>query len=105
MPRLATIPFDNVREFYARMQPNGHWFDQGAIRYFETKLPRVAYSTDAGLLFVTSETDPSGNTRFSIRRQLVSGDIKTVGEFHSFHSRADALAEIKRLHGIHGAAQ
>ena len=32
-----------------------------------------------------------------------AGDIKTVGEFHSFRSRADALAEIKRLHSTHGA--
>lgn len=102
MPCIPTIPFSDVREFYEVNQPNGHWFDQGAMKFFKTKLPRVAYETDAGLLFVTGETGPCGDTRFSVRRQLVSGDIKTVGEFHSFATRAEAVAEIKRLHNIHG---
>lgn len=103
MPRIPTIDFANVREFYER-QIGGHWFDQSTMRFFKTKLPRVAYATDAGLLFITAETSPSGDTRYSVRRQKVSGDIDTVGEFHSFRSRADALVEIKRLHGVHGKA-
>jgi hypothetical protein len=95
---MKTIPFSEVREFYERNQPDGHWFDAGAIRFFKTRLPKVAYETNAGLLFITSEIDPSGNKRYSVRRQAVSGDINTVGDFHSHATRAAALAAIKRLH-------
>lgn len=94
---MNTIPFANVRAFYTGTHPGGHWFDKGAMRWFKTRLPRVAYQGAAGTLFVTSETNPSGQTRFSVRVQKQNGDIDTVGEFHSFATRADAVAEIKRL--------
>jgi hypothetical protein len=95
---MNTIPFTEVREFYERNNPDGHWFDAGAIRFFKTRLPKIAYETNAGLLFITSEVNPSGDKRYSVRRQAVSGDIKTVGEFHLYKTRDAALAEIKRLH-------
>ena len=95
---MNTIPFTEVREFYDRNVPEGHWFDAGAIRFFKTRLPKIAYETNAGLLFITSEVNPSGDKRYSVRRQAVSGDINTVGEFHFHKTRAAALAEIKRLH-------
>lgn len=61
-------------------------------------LPTSAYETDVGVLFVSRETNPSGITAFTVRRQMVDGDIKTVGEFHHFPTAADARAQIKRLH-------
>ena len=98
MTYIPTIPFEEVREFYSRNQPNGYWFSPDKMRFFRTCLPRVAYETNAGVLFITSEEFPSGNRRYTIRRQLYNGDIVTVGEFHSFPTRSAALAEIKRLH-------
>jgi hypothetical protein len=95
---MKSIPFSDVREYYHRHQPDGHWFDAGAISFFCTKLPSVAYEGDAGLLFITRETDPRHRTMFSIRRQHVNGDIDTVGEFHSFVTHASALAQVKVLH-------
>ncbi len=98
MQRIETIPFQNVREFYAQMRPDGHWFEPGSMRFFKTKLPKVAYATDAGLLFITSEVNPSGEKRYSVRRQKVSGDIDTVGAFHFYPTRQAALAAIKSIH-------
>ena len=97
MTHILTIPFKEVREFYARNQPNGHWFSPNTMRFFRTRLPRIAYETNAGVLFI-SEESLSGDRRYTIRRQLYNGDIVTVGEFRGFPTRKAALAEIKRLH-------
>ena len=94
---MKTIPFSEVRDFYQRNQSDGHWFDADSMRFFKTKLPGSAYETSAGVLFVTAETNPSGEKRYSVRRQLVNGGINTVGDFHSFTTAAAARAEIKRL--------
>lgn len=98
MQVIHKIPFQNIRTFYAQMRPDGHWFDAATMRFFKTRLPRVAYATNAGILFITSEVNPSGVKRYSIRRQGVDGDINTVGEFHGYISRQAAEADIKRLH-------
>lgn len=100
---MKTIPFINVRQFYDQMIPDGTWFSPGNIKFFKTKLPKVAYATDAGLLFITSEVNPSGEKRYSIRQQKVSAEIKTVGPFHFYPTRQAAIAEIKRLHKQGGA--
>ena len=94
---MKTIPFSNIREFYARNQPDGYFFSAGAMKFFKTKLPASAYETSAGVLFITSETNPSGLKAFSIRRQSVCGAIKTVGEFHSHPTAAAARSHIKAL--------
>lgn len=98
MTHIPAIPFEEVREFYTRNQPNGYWFSSNTMRFFRTRLPRVAYETNAGVLFITSEKHPSGDRRYTIRRQLYNGDIVTVGELYGYPTRAAALAEIKRLH-------
>ena len=69
---MKTIPFSHVRELYAHNQPDGHWFNRSTSAFFKTKLPAKAYETDAGVLFVTSETNPSGRKAFSntSRRRL-----------------------------------
>jgi hypothetical protein len=95
---MKSIPFSNVREFYTRNNPDGHWFDSDTMRFFKTKLPTVAYEGDAGVLFVTSEVDPSGVRAYSVRRQNVDGTIKTVGAFHSYKTSAAAKAAIAELH-------
>lgn len=94
---MKTIRFTEVRDFYKRNQPDGHWFDADSMRFFKTKLPEVAYETAAGILFVTSEVNPSGVKAYTVRRQTVKGDIKTVGEFHSYKTGAAARAAIKQI--------
>lgn len=97
---MKAIPFNHVRSYYFSHQPNGHWFDAASMKFFNTKTPASAYETKLGVLFVTSEVDPSGNKRYSVRRQHVSGEISTIGDFHHFPTAAAARAEIKRLDNL-----
>lgn len=94
---MKSIPFHQVTEFYSRNQPDGHWFDAANCRFFKTVLPRVAYETTAGVLFITRETNPSDETRFSVRRQKVNGTIETVGDFHNYTTQSAAKAAITAL--------
>ena len=94
---MKTIPFSTVRRVYAERQPTGHWFDRGTMDFFKTVLPASAYETRNGAYFITRETNPSGQKRFSIRFMALNGSIDTVGEFHSYITAATARAEIKRL--------
>jgi hypothetical protein len=96
---VKTIRFTEVRTAYAQHNPDGHWFDRDSMKFFSTKLPEVAYQTNAGTLFVTSEVNPSGVKAYSVRR-YINGDIKTIGDFHSFPTAAAARAEIKRLDNL-----
>jgi len=95
---MRPVPFTEVREFYLRNQPDGHWFDADTLRFFKSKLPTVAYELRVGgVYFVTAETNPLGEKRYSVRRQMHDGQIETVGEFHSYPTAAAARAAIKSL--------
>ena len=95
---MKTIPFSDVREFYHRNNPDGHWFDPDTLRFFGSRLPSVAYETTAGLLFISSELDFDRVRRYyNVRRQKVNGDIETVGKFNDYRTRAEALNAIREL--------
>ena len=94
---MKTIRFTEVREFYKRNNPDGHWFDKDTLEFFQTKLPEIAYQTEAGVHFITRETSPSGVTAYTVRRQLPDGKIRTVGEFHHYLTRAAAARAIREL--------
>lgn len=95
---MKTIPFQNVIEFYERARPAGHWFDAKTLRFFGSRLPKVAYLTNAGVLFISSELDFDRVRRYyNVRRQKVNGDIETVGKFNEYRSRAEALNAARQL--------
>jgi hypothetical protein len=94
---MNTIPIQHVKFKYAESQPDGHWFDAGAIRFFKTRLPKHAYESDAGTFFLTSEEDPGGDRRYTVREQLPDGDIKTVGPFHVWKTRDIGLAKLHEV--------
>lgn len=93
---MKTVRFSDVRTAYALHNPDGHWFDRSSMKFFSTKLPRVAYDTTAGTLFVTSEVNPAGDKAYTVRR-YINGEIKTIGNFHHYPTAAAARAEIVRL--------
>lgn len=99
MSKIKTIPFSNVVEYYQRMQPNGHWFDADTKRFFGCRLPSTAYETTAGLLFISSELDFDRVRRYyNVRRQKLTGDIETIGQFNAYRTRAEALNAVRNLH-------
>lgn len=75
-----------------------HWFDKDTMRFFGTRLSRDLY---AGRYFVTSEQNPSGVRRYSVRKVVCENGawaVETVGGFAGFHSYASR-------NGAHAAAQ
>ena len=95
---MKTIPMHEIREFYTRNNPDGHWFDADTIKFFSTKLPEVGYElATGGVYFITRETAPSGKVGYAVRRQLPSGKINTPGELCQYGTRAAARAAIKDI--------
>jgi len=73
-----------------------HWFDADSMRFFRTKLPRSGVAAPSGKYFITQETNWDRRTMFTVRKQdLSTGDIDTLGDFHSYSTRADAQAALK----------
>ena len=101
---MNILPFRTIRAKYERLKPEGHWFDEGTMRFFKTKLPENGYELASGWYFITRETNPSGISRYSVRRLDDAGDIRTVGEFHSYTSAAAARAAIKQIEVLGAAA-
>ena len=80
----------------------GHWFEPGSMRFFNTKIPRRAvYPVPGGAFFISSEYSrgvyistgwvPDGPVKFSVRFcSEESGNIETASEFMEFETLADA---------------
>jgi hypothetical protein len=79
-------------------QSKGHYFfSRGATDFFKSKYPKEAIVKGNYAYFITSETDPSGKTAYSIRKaNLETGDIRTSGDFHSYETRNDAQSELNK---------
>lgn len=95
MLNFPNIDMAEVKALYGPKEGR-HWFDPAALKFFKSKLPRSAVATPWGNYFITSETNWSDEKRWTIRRQdLETGDIKSVGEFHSFRSREEAAYALR----------
>ena len=87
----------------------GHCFEPGALRFFNSKFPRRAvYPVSDGAFFISSEFSkgvyistgwiPDGPVRWSVR--FISdqdGSIDTVSEFQEFETLAEARDAAKAL--------
>jgi hypothetical protein len=73
-----------------------HWFSPDTLRWFRARIGDALY----GRVFVTSERNPSGVRRYSIRLICVSDDaytVQTVGVFGAYSSRGGAHSAASRL--------
>ena len=85
----------------------GHWFEPGSLRFFNSKFPRRAvYPVADGAFFISSEFSkgvyistgwiPDGPVRWSVR--FISdedGSINTVSEFQEYETLSEARAAAK----------
>jgi hypothetical protein len=75
-----------------------HWFDKDTLRFFNSKIPKEAIKKGNHAYFITSETNPSDKTAFTIRKaDLKTGKIDTEGEFFKFETRSEAQAELNKI--------
>ena len=62
---------------------DNYFFSKDTMRFFKSKI-------ETGVLkdkyFITSEINPSDVKKYTIREATEEGEIKTVGDFHSFTS-------------------
>lgn len=65
-----------------------YWFSPDTIAFFKTTLHDVFPLPD-GALFISGETNPSDETRYSIRRAYDNGNVETVEHF-AFTTAEDA---------------
>ena len=95
----VSVSISDIRAHYGS-GAGRHWFDRGTMRFFKTKLPRVAYANNTRevAFFVTRETGPEMPSRYSVRKyDFRTRNIETVGDFNSWVSREDATANAKAL--------
>ena len=76
-----------------------HFFDRDTMRFFDS---RASEPVIGGRFFVTSErfkplTGSAHVRRYTLREACADGQVRTVGEFQAFASKAAALAEAHRL--------
>ena len=75
----------------ANKEIGNYFFSPSTMAFFKSKIETdVLY----GKFFITSEINPSGQKRYTIREANTEGEINTIGEFHSFrflHDAEDAL--------------
>lgn len=74
-----------------------HWFEPGALRFFNSKVLPTVYQGPGGVYFVTSERyDDRQPLRFSVRKAIDGGKrIDTVGEFQAHADAASAVRVAK----------
>lgn len=92
----VTIPVARVVALYHERNPAGHWFDRDTMRFFKTRLPRTAVLLPASgaIYFITAETDPQRQTRYTVRCMTRDGHISTQGGFHCWRTRAQAVSAL-----------
>jgi hypothetical protein len=82
---MASIAMSIVRA--ANAAAGHYWFERGTMRFFRSRVGRMAYRGPGGVYFVSSEqfvgSDGRAHARkFTVRRQNADGSIDTVGAFN-----------------------
>lgn len=61
----------------------GHWFDEGAMRFFKSRILSEVYPSKNAVFFVSSEDNGQDGRKYTTRKlELSTGNIETVGEFY-----------------------
>jgi hypothetical protein len=75
-----------------------YFFSPSTTSFFKSKYPQYALKKGNYAYFVTGETNPSQETKFTIRKiNLETGDTSTEGEFFEYSSRWEAEKEMRKL--------
>jgi hypothetical protein len=97
---MKILSMQRVRDLYAELNPNGHWFDKRTLEFFASQLPATAELIGECAYFVSSEKKgfTSSERAFSVRCfNTKTGDIGTVGDFLGYETKAAAKAAISEI--------
>lgn len=85
-----------------KSQAKGHFFDNGASRFFSSRYPQTGYRKGNKAYFITSEQfkglyEPDGKRLYTIRQlDYTTGDVDTVGDFNKL-TKSQAQTALKNL--------
>lgn len=98
---LDYVSIDQIKKL-----SKGHFFSQGASRFFNSRYPREGYRGMTAkvefstlIYFVTSEQLDYKSPRFHTIRVLnvTTGEVSTVGQFQNYKNRSTATRQAKKL--------
>lgn len=89
------MTYFSIQEIKDKNKEIGHfWFKRSTMAFFKTKIVSPVLH---GCYFITRETNPSGVTKFSIRKANERGEISTLGQFHSYDTKRQATDSLLTL--------
>jgi len=89
--------FTSITEIRQANQAAGYsWFSPDTLRWFHSRIHADVYN---GRYFVTSERNPEGVRRYTVREVTEDGDIRTAEgcEFFEYASRSGAHNRARQL--------
>ena len=100
----ASVRQHHVAEAYYTLYPDGHYFDDDTMRFFDSRIGPARMVGDV-YYFITSERNGTSNPRlFSLRcmsfdEASVANNamVNTVGEFQQYATRSAALAALRNI--------
>lgn len=71
-----------VKEYH-KLNPQGHWFDDSTMRFFQCRLPERGYVKGDDYYFISSERYGYDPRRYTVRKlDRNNGNIETIGPFN-----------------------
>lgn len=94
---MNTISIEQIKHLNA--SKGGFWFSPDTMRFFNSRIARTAIVKGDYAYFITSEQREYDTPRkYSIRKaNLDTGDISTVGEFHSYVTHSEARKVLRDI--------
>lgn len=69
----------------------GHWFSEGAIKFFRSRISSVVHEGPGGIYFVSSEQPPHSPRKYTIRKfNPETGKIVSASDFGAFSNSKQA---------------
>ena len=93
--RTPRVSIETIKATNLSAGKRKYWFSKETMAWFKSKVLPTVYR---GKYFITSEVDPRGIKRFTIREAVNGGEeIKTVGNYHSYIDADSARQAIRLL--------
>lgn len=93
------VSMETIKATYSNLNPEGHWFDKGTMRFFNCRLPSIGYTKGDKYYFISSEKNMGYNRAYTIRElDRNTGDIETIGSFNEM-TRVEARKELANILG------
>ena len=81
---MLKVSMNRVVDLYNEVT-NGYWFSKDTMRFFNSRLPKIAYLKGDKYYFISSEKSFGGDRKYTIRKMDENGNIDTYGAFNQLY--------------------